>query len=323
MTDTIRVSNSKVKTWRRCPNKFRYKYVEKLEPRIKGVALERGSWIHELLQYHYDGEDWKALHKKRTMEFYQLFEEQREELGDLPTECLRVMNSYLRHWKEEDSHYTVVDSELNEYVDLGNGITLQIVVDLIVEDKRSGLLWAWDHKTRKNFESTENMLLDPQLTLYFRGLELLGYKPLGGVTYNEIRTKPPTVPKLLVSGGLSKAKSIDTDVRTYMAEIRRLGLDPADYSDILRHLARNQHERFFRRQNLPKDPPMIRTMMRELKQSAAEIQRAQRNNAFPRTFIPQSCKWDCEYKALCIAELHGADISSLVKMNFRKRGQVD
>jgi hypothetical protein len=64
-------------------------------------------------------------------------------------------------------------------------------------------------------------------------------------------------------------------------------------------------------------------MMRELKQSAAEIQRAQRNNAFPRTFIPQSCKWDCEYKALCIAELHGADISSLVKMNFRKRGQVD
>jgi hypothetical protein len=317
------VSVSKVNTWRRCPKKWSYKYVDKLEPRRRSRPLELGSWVHSLLEAHYSGEDWKSIHKSQTKAFYNLYEEARDELGDLPSDTLNIMRRYLRHWKAIDANFVTVDTELNEYVELPNGVRLQIIVDQIVEDKRTRLLWARDHKNRKSFSSKEGMILDPQLTVYFAGLQRLGYTPLGGVEYNELRTKLPTVPEVLKSGQLSKKMKIDTDVFTYLSAIRTHGLDVVDYSAILRHIAKNESERFFRRIKLPKDPPMVKAMMRELGWSAAEMQRAEQTQHFPRTFDKDSCKWGCDFKDLCIAQLHGADVSSLVKMQFRKRGQVD
>jgi hypothetical protein len=296
----------------------------KLEPRLKSVQLEMGSWMHELLEAHYKGESWKKVHKKRAIEFRNLFEEQREELGeDLPERCLRLMRSYLRYWKQEDSYFTVVDAELDEIITLPNGLEFHVIIDLIVEDSRTGLLWVWDHKNRKSFESSDNMLLDPQLTNYYSAAKIMGYTPLGGVVYNEIRTKAPVVPKLTgKTRQLERRMNIDTDVYTYMSALRRYGFDPGDYSKVLRHLAKLEHERFFRRVKMPKDPPMLRTMRRELESSAREIQIAERAERFPRTF-DASCKWQCEFKNLCIAELHGADIRSMIKSGFRRRQRED
>ena len=317
----MRVSNSKVKTYRRCPNAYKYKYVMKLEPRLKKIQLERGSWVHELLEYWYRGDDWKQLHRRRTADFYNLFEEDREELGDLPSECLRIFRSYVRYWKLEDRHYVVVDTELDEIITLPNGLEMHVIIDLILEDKRTGLLWIFDHKTRANFASSDSMLLDPQLTNYFDAAVLMGYTPMGGVVYNEIRTKPPAVPELTKSGHLTRRKNIDTDSYTYMSAIKSHGLDIADYEEILRHIARNEHERFFRRVKLPKDPPMLRTMRRELIESAREIATAERRMSFPRTF-DRSCDW-CDWKGLCIAQLHGGDISSMIRGQYRKRKTED
>lgn len=313
-------SNSRLNTFSRCPNKYRYKYVEGWEPRKKSVQLERGSWVHRLLQVYYNGGDWLDEHKRLKKEFYKLFEEEREDLGDMPADCLRIMRAYLRNYQDDFDRYRVVDTELDETVTLPNGMKMRIIVDLIWEDLRTGLLFAFDHKSRKSFEDGENMVLDPQLTRYYRALEILGYTPLGGVGYNELRTKPPTVPALLKRGGLSKAKAIDTDVYTYMKEIRHHDLDPTEYQEILAHIARNQSGRFFRRTLLPKDPPMIRTMMKETVQVVSSIGDAHRKNRFPRTF-DKSCKWGCDFKDVCIAELHGADVGPLVKMNFTTRDQ--
>lgn len=317
----IRISNSKLKTYLRCRRKYYYRYVLGLSPKQKSVQLERGSWIHSLLQTYYDGEDWKAEHKFLTRKFNNLFEEQREELGDLPTECLRIMKSYLRYYPDDFERFVVVDSEMDEIVELPNGVRLQIIVDLIMEDRQTGLLWAWDHKTRKSFADSDSMIMDPQLTLYYTGLEMMGYWPMGGVTYNEICTKVPTVPRLLQSGGLSKAKNIDTDVYTYMQAIKLHDLDPNNYRDILSHIAVKQKDRWFRRVNLPKDPPMIKTVTREAMRTAELIAETEENRDFIRTFIPQSCKWDCEFRDLCIAQMHGADIKPMIKMNFETKEQ--
>ena len=315
----MRVSNSKIKTFRRCEKRYDYKYVQKLEPRQRSVQLERGLWIHTLLETHYDGDDWEARHKELSARFFQYDEEDREDLGDLPTECRRIMRSYLRYYKDVDQHQITVDTELDEIVTLPNGLELNVIIDRVYEDKRTGLLWAQDHKTRKKFENTENMLLDPQMTVYFRALEILGYTPLGGVEYNELRTKAPAVPEKLKSGQLSKRTNIDTDVFTYRMELKKHGLDEGPYMDILRHIARNQVDRFFRRIKLPKDPPMVNTMMAELVDTADEMQTAEARGTFPRTFIPQDCKWSCDYKDLCIAELHGGDIEPMIRLNFRRR----
>lgn len=322
----MRISNSKAATFRRCQNKYKYKYVYKIEPKKKSIQLERGSWLHLLLQHHYTTGRWKPVHRDLTKAFYQLLEEVREDLGNLPDECLRIMRSYLRYWRTEDQHWRVVDAEVDEVVTLSNGLEFHMIVDLIAEDLRTGTLWPWDHKSRASFASSDDMVLDPQLTSYYEGLKILGFDskrvPLGGVLYNEVRTKAPIVPKLTQkTRQLERRKNIDTDVATYMSAIRDHGFDPADYSDILRHLARLEHERFFRRVKLPKDPPMLKAVRAGLVKTARDIQLTTRDGTYVRTF-DKSCHW-CDFKSICIAELHGGDPDSMIRAHFRRRKSED
>jgi hypothetical protein len=311
----MQVSNSKLKTYRRCPNKYKYKYVLKLRPKAKALPLEKGTWMHSLLQAYYEGEDWVVIHKELTKSFNNMWDEIREQLGNLPDECWRIMRGYLRQYADDFERYKVIDTEMDEIITLPNGLRLNIIVDLIVEDMLEGGLWLWDHKFRAKLGDPDDMLLDPQLTLYYWGLERMGYRGIRGVLYNEVRTKVPTTPKLLARGGLSKAKNIDTDLYTYMKEIKRHDLDPRDYDDILGHIATNEEMRFFRRTPIPKDPPVVRTTMKEAIDTAIEIQRAEKQERFPRAF-DSSCRWGCEFKDLCIAQLHGADIGSMIRQNY-------
>ena len=312
----MRVSNSKLKTYRRCPNKYRYKYVLKLRPRAKSLPLEKGTWMHALLQAFYEGKSWKKVHKKLVKAFNNLWDEHREELGDLPGECLALMRAYLRQYPDDLKRYRIIDAEMDEIITLPNGLKLQIIVDLILEDLIDGGLWLWDHKFRAKLGDPDDMLLDPQLTLYFWGLEDMGYKDIRGVMYNEVVTKVPKVPKFLEkSGRLEKRKNIVTDVRTYMQAIKDYDLDPADYADILAIIAANEENRFYRRTPIPKDPPVVKTVLREAVDTAKEIHRAEVEGRYPRTF-DTSCKFQCEYKSLCIAELHGADIQSIIQQSF-------
>lgn len=311
----MQVSNAKLKVYRRCPKKYEYKYILKLRPKAKALPLEKGSWMHSLLQTYYEGNNWKLTHEKLTETFNNLWEEHREELGTLPQDCSNIMRGYLRNYPDDFDRYTVIDSEMDEVITLPNGLRLNIIVDLIVEDRLEGGLWVWDHKFRSKLGDPDDMLLDPQLTLYYWGLERMGYTNIRGALYNEVRTKVPTIPKLLARGGLSTAKNIDTDLYTYMREIRRYDLDPRDYDDILKHIATNEEMRFFRRTPIPKDPPVLKTTLKEAVDTAIEIQRAERQHRFPRSF-DASCRWGCEYKNLCIVQLHGGDISSMVKISY-------
>lgn len=314
---TFKISNSKLSTYRRCPKSYDFKYMMKLQPKQRKIQLERGTWIHELLMVDADDEDWMERHRLLTKKFYLLWEEERDELGDLPNECERIMRAYKRHYKADEERYRVIDTELDELITMPNGLTVNIIIDKIVEDKHNGGLLIVDYKTRKSFEDTENMMLDPQLTTYFWGVEHMGYKPLLGGMYDEIRTKAPTVPETLVRGGLSKRKDIDTDVYTYMHTIRRHDLDPNDYSDILTLIARRGKDRFFRRTTIPQDPPVVRTTVREAVITANTMIQAEATGQFPRTF-DKSCKW-CDYQKLCVAQLYGGDITPLIKMNYQTR----
>jgi RecB family exonuclease len=312
----VRVSNSRIKVYRRCPKQYEFKYEMGLRRKKRSVQLERGSWIHELLMVHCDGEDWRERHSDLTKKFYNLFEEEREDLGDLPRECARIMRSYVRYYSADPKRYVTIDSEMDEIVTLPNGLQLHMIIDRIAWDRRLKGNWVWDYKTRKNFEDQDNLLLDPQGGLYIDGLRALrGYEPILGFVIDEIRTKPPAVPKLTKTGRLEKRKNIDTDTYTYMAAIRKHGLNPNDYRDMLNSIAARQKDKFFRRVAMPKDPPLTKALRREALQTARTIEEAIEKGRFPRTF-DRSCAWGCDYRDICIADLMGGDISSMVKMNF-------
>lgn len=320
MAEHLVLSNSKVKTWRRCPKQFEYKYIMGLKPKAKAIPLERGSFLHSLLEVHYDGFDWREKYQELADEFNGLFEEEREELGDIPGECKRIMTSYVKHYSKEDKSYKVIDSELDEIITLPSGIKFRMIVDLVVEEPDGGI-WIWDHKTVGNFLPADFILLDSQLARYFWGMEYLGYKPLRGVMFNELITKPPTVPETLKNGTLTKRQNLASDVYTYYAEIKRQGLDPNDYLDVLKRLKANS-DRWFRRTRLAKDKPLTDRLMDELVWSSHEIERAEATGEFPRS-VNRDCQFMCSYLEPCAIELHGGDASHSFKLRYTTRDQRD
>src|SRR5947208_2205912 len=104
------ISNSKAKTFRRCPRRYKFKYVDRLESRRKKRHLELGSWIHDLLMHYYDGQDWRERHEQLKSEFYEaMFDVEIDEYGDVAEEAERMMGSYLMEYKAQDKHIYVVD----------------------------------------------------------------------------------------------------------------------------------------------------------------------------------------------------------------------
>lgn len=347
----MRVSNSKVKVYQRCEKQYEFDYVHKIEPKAKNIYLQRGSWLHTLLEVHYAqdpkfvievdgkryrcGTDWFKAHRILTKRFNNLFEEEREDLGDLPAECERIMRSYLARYEEEDKDEVTLATELNEWVTLPNGDEFNFIIDRVVE-RPGGAVWLKDYKTVTEFLPEDFMLIDAQLARYFWAFKKLPdfadlVPRLRGVEFDELRTKAPTVPELVNAKGNTKANpkpkvlttraNLDTDYHTYLEAIKANGFKPSEYKEVLGRL-KAQEERFFRRTILPKDKPVVRAMMLDLMIEAGKMKRAEKRGHFTRTAL-KSCRWDCSYIELCITDLHGGDIEPIVDLKFVPKAKFD
>lgn len=329
-------THSMLKTFGRCAKQTQYKYAERLKPlrlSARSLPLRRGTWFHELLELYYLGNDWQARHVQLTAQFGRLFDEEKDALGDLPEEIMRLMRSYLWHYgMDQDDPYhgwTVLDTELTlecPWPD-GNGI-YRCRLDMLAEDQ-FGLIIA-DHKTHKRLPGHTTRLLDAASALYLwcareNGLDVRGF------VWNYIRTKAPSVPKLVYVGtkreALSSAK-IDTDYPTMVREIKRLGIEKTDKWDrdqvraLKAHRWREgmvQTSPFFRRAILEKDEAMTARVVAEA------MRRRDRMHAYDFTDdvdsverMPDlSCDWMCDYKNLCEVELFSGDGNQLRRKNFR------
>lgn len=82
-------TQSMIKTFLNCPREAYYKYVLELRPKVSGKALEIGKWMHTLLEAYYKGEDWEQEHALLTSRYNKLFDEEKEDLGNLPVDNRR------------------------------------------------------------------------------------------------------------------------------------------------------------------------------------------------------------------------------------------
>lgn len=314
--DLIELSFSKSKTLMRCKKKYDYKYNQKLRKKTKSLPLRRGSWIHKCLETLYSHGDWTIGYNQYKKEVWdEMFDEEKIEYINLPQEVERIMTAYIKKYQQIDRQYEILAVEQEFKIQIpGTKIALTGIIDLVAKDTLG--IWVIDHKTAKKIPDEEFRLVDTQLSLYYwvvhqlrKYLKIEPNEKIAGVMFNYIRTKVPTEPQLLKKGGLSKRKDIDCDYDTYFKALLKYGLDPSEYEDILSIVSKNQ---FYTRRALPKSQAMLKKVISDLVDIGTDIMEIER---FPRNFT-RDCSWDCEYKNLCISELHGHDTQFMIDNEY-------
>jgi len=225
-------TNSMMSTFRRCPKQAEFKYHLRLKPKLLGTPLKRGKWIHELLEYYHSGQDWRALHTKLSAKFDELMDEEKEYYGDMPTEILLIMESYIWHYKLDT--WIVHEVEITLETEFPDGTIFRGKADALIENQFG--LWLVDHKSHKSLPNFDYRLLDTQSALYTWAAKRSGI-PVNGFIWNYLRWKPASVPTLIKDGSrLSKVLG-DTDYPTYVKGIKAAKLQSDRFRITAEHKA--------------------------------------------------------------------------------------
>lgn len=322
------VTNSMLKTFRRCPKQADYKYAQRLKPRVQNKNLRRGTWFHTLLQYYHLGQDWEVHHQKLKAVFDEMFDEEKDYYGDLPGEIERAMRAYIWHYKDDE--WRVIDTEVTLEAALPDGTILRAKVDAIIENAFG--VWIVDHKTHKQLPNLVFRILDAQSGLYLWIAGQMGLK-VQGFIWNYVRWKAPSVPELVyrkTAHPRLSSRPCETDYPTYTKAVLAYkeefpGFRVTPEIIAKQRLLKSQRYKhgapqtspFFRRDILEKDPDMLRrvavenfhTSLRMNNYDFTEQEAVERNPDF-------SCERLCSYVALCSTELMGGDSRYLRKQLY-------
>lgn len=294
----MKLSYSKIKNWRFCPQAFKYAHLDRIEPKLKPVPFALGGAIHELIELDRKHRDWRARAEEMRGEFSQLSLEEQEYFGNVPHQALQIVEGYVNFYREVDRAYQfkAIEEDFGPH-ELIPGVLYTAKPDAVAEDTM-GRLILWEMKTGKRLPDADFRIWNLQTLLYVWAARLSGTN-VQAIMWDHIRTKLPSEPKLLVKGGLSK-REIDTTYETYYAAIIRNGLNPDDYSDILSALKKRRD--FYMRVKLPVKEGMLNSVLEDAKVTARQIQEGRIYRNISQMHCPK-----CMYRALCEAALQGGD----------------
>lgn len=313
--EVITFNQSRVKTFNRCPKQYEYKYIQLLQPKRKARPLFLGSWIHRAIETHYVNGDWKIGHQEYVDLWNKLFDEERAELGKrsgpLPNTVARIMRSYAWYYRVGDFKPVMTEFLLEAETPLvlnGKRVIFKGRGDLLASDE-AGDLWFVDHKSAGTIpQPTSYHGMDPQLILYPWAFKVQHGLDVRGVIYNYIRSKAPSEPQLLKSGGLSRRR-VSTDYPTLITFLKRNNFDPADFVDVLKPLYKRSD--FLRRYRLPREDYVTKEILLD---ALSVVKRANEAKRFTRS-ITRDCQM-CPYHDLCRSELNGFDTTIMRKKYF-------
>jgi PD-(D/E)XK nuclease superfamily protein len=324
------ITHSMVTSMRMCPQQFRFRYEERLKPRRMSLPLKRGSWLHSLLEGWYRDGDWETPHAELTAQFNELFDEERERLGDLPGECARIMRSYLWHYRESQHKvWKVLEVEKTYECELPDGRIYRAKIDTLVEDEFG--LAIVDHKSHKRLPDFEYRLRDSQSLLYLWCLRKNGIE-VNRFIWNYLRTKAPSVPQLLKDGTRLSRRAIETDYPTARRAIDAYGLRIT--RDIHSWLLGLQSQRFD--PNHPQTSPFFRRERIEVNDDRLErmaismIHTADRIREYPwdqpdavERVVGGHCQYRCSYSGLCSTEIFGGNADQVRRLDYRVGDPLD
>jgi len=312
----LTISNSWLKSARTCERMFHYKYREGLRTQKISHALERGTWVHAFLDEYVQTGDWGNAEADLRKTYPEGVEGTDDYLLTLADLCDGILNHYTEEYGEEDME--IVDSEVMLSARIpGYDWSLTGKIDLFF--RQGGILRGRDYKTGR-IPSPDQRLMDPQLYIYDflaadNGLDVEIWD------YDYIVPALPTNPQELKAGGLSKRKNIKATHASYMAAIKDAGYDPADYTDILAIL-KNKPNPFFVRETVHRSPVVTQAILSGIESTVGQI--SYLDNATPGIWAPTgmhvygACN-GCEYKPLCITDLHDGDRGVIIESSYTRK----
>ena len=310
----LKVSQSKIKTYRRCHKQYRYKYIDKIMKKLKAKPLVLGTIVHEALEAFLLDKDIEPVFQAHEKKFSKLFsEEGYEEVIPLSR---TMVEGYIERYNSDKSYnqYKPVKVEAEFLVPLIEGVMFEGKIDGIVSDKKNRH-WILEHKTYAKETSEAQRMSDIQVVSYSWAMEEAGMKAPSGVIWDYLRKKAPAVPEPLKKGGLSKAQGIDTTYDIYLKAIKDNGLDPKDYEEVLERL-KAQKDKFQYRVTLPFSKEATNIIVTDLKSTATEIKHL--GHILQDRNLTKDCSW-CDYFSLCQGELRGHDIDFIIKSQYTER----
>jgi hypothetical protein len=211
---------------------------------------------------------------------------------------------------------------INEYKKIDVTFPDQLIfvgkIDAIAQES-SGMSYLVEHKTVKTIPEDGSQMGDFQTASYLKAIEHMDIEKPKGILWDYLRSKAPVIPELLQSGKLTEARNkCDTDVATYFAAIKKHNLDPEKYVDMLSYLEKTKVNAFYRRCLLPSpSQSMIDQVWTDFQNTAIHIA-AYGEKCRVKNLDNKDCKF-CTYQPLCHAEMHGNDIDTIIKSQYKKK----
>lgn len=312
--DKFKVSQSKVKTWRKCRQAYWYRYVESLRKKVKARPLTFGSLVHEMIEAHASSEDPFRVLRIAEKKQGKLFRAEYELYGNIIDDVRVIMTDYFAHHKKDDIAYYPIDGQMAEHefnVDIGDGIVATGKVDAFAT--RNRLKWLVEHKTfGKQMPDEDARWRDLQSSVYIKIGEMLGWPRVDGLLWDYIRSKPPQSPEFLKNGQVAR-RAIDTlptKIREFVAANKK---QVGSHAERLMSMARQNETRYFRRIYVPTKPDVIGKVFADFTETAREM-RDLHGKRRART-VDRHCSW-CDYEGLCRAELRGGDVDFIKEKDF-------
>lgn len=331
-----------------CRKQWLYQWVIGLEPKKPDNKLFFGTLFHKWLEIYYKNQNAMVADLQTSIWFNEqdLSGMEQTEIDELKSLFTGVRDHYLKTYREADSQWKILGTEVKFLVKLDDELFYTGTIDLVYEV--DGKIRFADHKTvaslsmyeekskmdrqisrywyvMKQFSEGRARILDETTENWKHWHEVEG-KEIDGFDYNLIAKDFPKEPKVLKSGKLSTDKSQKTSYDLYVEKIHELNQNPNDYSEFLSFL-KEKPEQFVKRIDVRRNETELMSAMYEFTFTAGDMHDVRmliQNN--PNVVdqvtyrnIGSHCSTMCVFKHLCQTTIEGGNVGFALEHMYQKK----
>ena len=213
--------------------------------------------------------------------------------------------------------FSIYIPELSDW--LGLPVIYQGKLDRIVTDI-DGMLWFMDYKTAGKFD-VEKLETDPQISSYSWAFPFIYNKLAEGIVYLQFRKAIAEPPKILKNGDISSDKRQNTTYKLYLEALQsRYGQAYPEKNremlDILINQETPEGDNFIRFDKVKRNEHNRRSEYQKILAEGYEMLNS-KISLYPNP--NRDCKWDCNFRSVCLAMDDGSDWEFMLNENFEKK----